>query len=145
MNATNQVRTFLVRSSGPIFSNKVILLLQVHRRPEVLCWGGAGLFPEAPTRHTAMTRGLACNAAGPHRVKIWWGLSYVVRDAAIRYAYCAGSPFETQISSRSVVGMARLVHDCGSREPEAAGIRVKFRFGLHGGASWMSSWRRCCE
>jgi hypothetical protein len=25
-------------------------------------------------------------------------------------------------------GMARLVHDCGSGEPQAAGIRVGFRF-----------------
>ena len=28
------------------------------------CVGGAGFFSEAPTRHTAMTRGLACEAAG---------------------------------------------------------------------------------
>jgi hypothetical protein len=70
-----------------------------------------------------MTRGLlACNAAGPYRVYILWGLSYVVRDAEIRY--CAGSPFETQISSRSVVGLARLVRDCGSRASQAVGIRV---------------------
>ena len=92
-----------------------------------LCVGGAGFFSEAPTRHTAMTRGLACNAAGPYRVKIWWGLSYVVRDAAIRY--CAGSPFETQISSRSVVGLARYAFDGGSRGPEAAEIRRGFRLG----------------
>jgi hypothetical protein len=35
---------FLVRSSGLISSHKVTLLLQVQRRPEVLCWGGWFLF-----------------------------------------------------------------------------------------------------
>jgi hypothetical protein len=66
INATYQVRTFLVRSSWPISSDEVILILRVHRRPEVLC--GKARSSEAPTRHAAMTRGLACKPAGQNRV-----------------------------------------------------------------------------
>jgi hypothetical protein len=44
MNAKYQVGTSLVRSSGPISSDQVILRLQVHRRPKVLCWGGWFIF-----------------------------------------------------------------------------------------------------
>jgi hypothetical protein len=113
---------------------------QVQRRPEVLCWGGCGFFSEAPTRHTASTSGLACKAAGPNRVKIWRGLGYVVRDA--EFGNCARSPFETQISSRSVVGLARCAFDGGSRGPEAAEIRLGFRFGCLMGLLGMSSLRR---
>jgi hypothetical protein len=51
MNATYQVRTSIARSSWPIFSHNVFLLLQVHRRPEVLR-GKGGCTMSAPTRHT---------------------------------------------------------------------------------------------
>jgi hypothetical protein len=43
MNATYQVRTsIVVRFPWPTSSDKIILLLQVHRRPEVLYVGGGG-------------------------------------------------------------------------------------------------------
>ena len=44
MNAKYQVGTFLVRSSCSSTFDKVTLLLQVQRRPEVLCWGGWFIF-----------------------------------------------------------------------------------------------------
>jgi hypothetical protein len=84
--------------------------------------GGLVYFLSAPTRHTATIRGLDCKAAGQTRAKIWRGLSYVVRDA--EFGIAPGGGFQTQFSSRLVVGIAQLVRDCGSRAPQAAGIRV---------------------
>jgi hypothetical protein len=99
---------------------------------------------EVPTYRRALysgyavrTQGLTCEAAGPHRV-CESGLGFnLVTSAEIRN--CAGWRFETQIASLRISGMVRLVHDSGSRAPEAAGIRVAAVFRLLGGASWMSS------
>jgi hypothetical protein len=105
----------------------IVLLLSFRLfEANISCLGGLSIAQHAAVECAARARRLACEAAGPHReYESGLGLD-LVTSAEIRY--CAGSPFETQISSRSVVGMARLVHDCGSRGPEAAEIRVDFRF-----------------
>jgi hypothetical protein len=62
---------------------------------------------------------------------------YGARD--VEFGIAPGGGFQTQFSSRRIGGMARLVHDCGSRAPQAAGIRVAAFFPWRGGTSWMSS------
>ena len=64
------------------------------------CVGGAGFFSKAPTRHTASTRGLACEAADQNRVyKSRLGLN-LVTGAEVRNFPRRG--FQTQISSRRI-------------------------------------------
>jgi hypothetical protein len=94
---------------------------------KISCVGGFSIAQRAAVECAIRARRPPCITAGRSAQKTERGLSYVVRDADIRN--CAGSPFETQISSRSVVGMARYAFDGGSRGPEAAGIRLGFRFG----------------
>jgi hypothetical protein len=86
---------FLAYSRGPISSDKVILLLQVHRRPEVLyvCVGGGLLFERADPEH-GHDKGAGLQGRRSNPRENLAGLSYVVRDAEF--------------------GIARF-HDCGSR------------------------------
>ena len=118
-NNTKQVRTFSYEVLGPISSHEVILLLQVHRRQEVLC-GKGGCSMSAPTRHTASTRGLACEAAGQNRVyKSRLGFN-LVTGAEVRN--CPRRGFQTQFSSLDPASgtIPGYAFDGGSRGPEAA-------------------------
>jgi hypothetical protein len=59
----------------------------------------------------------AATAIGTHRGR-----------GGVLVSNCARLLFETQFSPRLVVGIAPLVHDCGSRAPQAAGIQVAVFF-----------------
>jgi hypothetical protein len=79
MDATYQVRTFLVRSSWPIHEGLFPLTRSfcsfrfIEGQKFCMCVCVGGYYLSAPTRNTATTRGLACKAAGQTRAKIWRG------------------------------------------------------------------------
>jgi hypothetical protein len=93
-----------------------------------VCGGGGGLFSEHadPAHGDDKGAGLQRRRRSTSRENLaGFGLCGTRRRVSELRQIAI---LETQILSRSAVGMARLVHDCGSREPEAAGIRVEFRF-----------------